>query len=290
MPGTRERRTTSERALPPRSQTMLLSVLKAACPRAALLVIDGGENVVKDDASMPDTRPNSASNVALGRLLRELKNGLVGNEQAKETALKLGVVEGLLSVLDQSEATVSRSGSSCSESNHDVCLHVFGLLGILTRSACGTFSTLGGRIVPHVARTMASCSDTVDEGYSDDGSERLRSTALRCLNALCASIVLPTEPSFALSGLWGTSTLFGLAQRIVEDIAHGSWSPALRTLSVTTLAVITRDRELARMLGPSVASTGILLLRPVLAPRCATWNHYSSELFVEKCHGLSVRP
>lgn len=268
--GTMEKIPSSEEDLPPRFQTMLLQVLQVACPRAALLMIDcGRENAGQDEqAVIPNSRANSTSDIGLGQLLRELKNGLVGNEKAKKTALQLGVVEGLLSVLDQSEATtMSNSGSSFSESDRDVCLHVFGLLGILTGSRSGTFSTLGSRIVKHVARTVAACGGTVDEGYKDNGSERLRSTALRCLNALCVSIVLPTEPSFALSGLWGTSTLFGLAQRIVEDMAHGLWSPALQTLVVTTLAVITRDRELARMLGPSLASTGIMLLRPVLAPR-----------------------
>lgn len=265
---------------------LLLPVLQAVSPRTAgLLVLDNAESIetTRKDRSKKDRGSGSpgAPNVDLGRILRELKNALVGNEQAKSAALQLGVVEELLKVLDESESTASvaaglsggSGGTSGSLAAHEVCLHAFGLLGILTCSACSSnsnnFSTLGGRIVGHVSRTMAACSGRAvgDMGYHyDDRGEKLRLTVLRCLNSLCSSIARPTEPSISLSSIWGTSTLLGLAQQIVEDISRGVWSPVLTTLGVTALAVMTRDRELARMTGALVISSGTFLLRPILAP------------------------
>lgn len=256
---------------------------------AGLLVLDNGESVetTRKDRSEEDRGSglSEAPNVDLGRILRELKNALVGNEQAKSAALQLGVVEELLKVLDESESAAaaaagssdgSGSGSGGTDGNlaaHEVCLHAFGLLGILTCSACSSnsnhFSTLGGRIVGHVARTMAACGGRTvgDMGYHyDDRGEKLRLTVLRCLNSLCSSIARPTEPRIALSSIWGTSALLGLAKQIVEDISLRVWSPVLTTLGVTALAVMTRDKELARMAGVSVIPSGTLLLRPVLAP------------------------
>lgn len=272
------------------SRAMLVRILSAVCPGAALVSsVDrpGGNKCSKrivGSAPSSNSRPSTISNVELDLLLRELKNGLVGNELAKSEALRLGIVAELLNVLDASpEQSLSGTGTVCSavgattiavggggssnrSDDHDcvinLALHVFGLLVILISSPGCDLSASGGRIVEHIARTLACGAG------EDGGSERLRMTALRCLSAICKSVAHRTQPDLApLSRLWGTVALSKIAHRILEDIAGRAWSPALRTLGVDALAAITRDRDLAEMMGASIASTGTLLLRPVLPAR-----------------------
>lgn len=240
----------------------------------------GGSKKLKDkliNTTTPASTATTTSNVHL--VLRALKNAIVGNDEAKAVALRLGVVEDILRVLDEAESNKRSTAATAAvmgtrpahDQNYceDVTLHSMGLFAVLASpiAAGGALSaSSGARIIEHVARALNARSGTA----GDRPSQNIASTALRALNAMFASIAPPTEPSLALTSLGGrvVAVIGEVAQHVLESVVCGGAStPALHTLGVEVLATMTRDREIARSLGPSVVSTGTAFLLPVLPIR-----------------------
>lgn len=133
--------------------------------------------------------------------VRQAKNFLVGNEQAKLAALGLSVVEDIITFLDAAGAAAVSSNSNCHNYKSSL-LHGIGLLGILNSPplprglAEKHLAPSGSRVLEHIVRAleMASSSTTVANSINGSSSninsgERLTATALRAISSLCTCFV-----------------------------------------------------------------------------------------------------
>lgn len=189
--------------------------------------------------------------------IREIKDVLVGNEEAKAAALRLGVVDEVLTCLDAAAAV----GHACPE----LALlqqQAMGLLAVLgsSSSAQAAVAAAGTRIVGHITRALRH------------PSERMTALTLRAFGSLSACLVSRAISSPADAGegetLSTSALLSEVSAKIVDEVTSGeSWSSGLRTLGVEALAAVTRDEELAKTLVPAVVLTGTALLRPLLPAR-----------------------
>lgn len=180
-------------------------------------------------------------------VLKELKDELVGHEGAKAAALRAGVIEELLKILDAANGLTYEAA----------LLQAMGLLAILSSSREDVFTAHSSRIVAHVARALKF------------PVERIRATALRALCLL--SVRLIPQSNEGLS--WpenekaeSASTALGkVSAHILREVAdERGWSMVLRTLGAESLAALTRDAKLARYLLPAIVLTGTDLLWPLL--------------------------
>lgn len=241
---------------------MLAGILNAVCSGESSL----GQEALREAHEVGTSKTFGHQDV---QLISALKNALVGSEPSKAVALRLGVVEELLSVLTDVEEERGETKYTGGDGGHgngvdtsgrctdDITLHTMGIFAILISSSAAqdSFSASGAKIIVHIGKAIRVPSDKV------------RCTALRALTAMCRSMISPTDPSLELTRLWGAAPLLEAAQFILEGIASDAWTPALRTLGVEALSAMTRDRDIAKNLGPSVVSTGTVLLRPALPAR-----------------------
>eukprot|EP00752_Nemacystus_decipiens_P006234 g5624.t1 len=148
--------------------------------------------------------------------LRELKNSLVGDEEAKRSALALSVVQDVLTFLDAA-GDGDNGGGRFYESS---LLHGIGLLTIscssppLPKALAEVYlAPSGSRIVRHIARAMEITSLAIRRngggggGSSDSSrssstssSEKLTATILRALSSLCESLVPAATITFCPDG------------------------------------------------------------------------------------------
>lgn len=238
-------------------------ILRAVHPAKAVLGQDEPKNdhTISQNEDGKESRGGpafiQAENV---ECLRAIKNALVGNDGAKQAVLRLGIVGKLLSSLD----ATSTGGDGDSAFLHEsTAIHAMGIFAILTttESRGDSFTPCAVlRVVEHIAHALAS------------PNERLQTTALRALTELSISGVIAPPAKLAHAEMGGTNSklseaLTRVAQLVLEKVAgnHGAdWMPNVKTLALEALAALTRDRELARGLGPSVVSTGTALIGPIL--------------------------
>lgn len=247
---------------------MLARILSAVCSGRTSLerenLLEGVEVGNPTSSNNNSTNDNNANSV---RLIAALKNALVGDETSKILALRLGIVEELLKILDSAELEEGDTSSDGEDDDggencgglatgylDDITLHAMGLFAILAplEVARDAFAMSGAQIIAHIARALRT------------PSEKVRSTALRAMTGMCQGIIPLAESSFALTKLWGVPGLLEVAQLVLEDVSGTTWSPTLRVLGSEMLASITRDAMIAKNLASSVVSTATSLLRPIL--------------------------
>lgn len=224
--------------------------------------------------------------------LRELKNSLVGDEEAKRSALALSVVKDVLAFLD-----AAGDGDSGGQFYELSLLHGVGLLTILCSPLPEALAEMyvapsGSRIVRHIARAMemASVARKSGDGGSigrNGSSEKLTATVLRAVSSLCTCLVPATTTcSYEASADKESNnekfkTLAALKE-VSGEILNGvvaspnttgagiggggrsrpRWPPSLVTLGLEALAAMTRVE---------VKKYAQQYNRSRIAPRCAVW-------------------
>lgn len=185
--------------------------------------------------------------------MREVKNSLVGNEEAKHAALGLYVVEDILTFLDDA------AGSSSDRHYELSLLHGIGLLGILNspplpRGLAEIYlAPSASRVVEHIVRALEigsfSTSTSAIDGKSSGSSsgERLTATALRAISSLCACFVPLTTTT--------TTTCFVDAAEAAAT-ATPTPTPTPTAMAVATAAA---KEEREKSLAVLVKASGMIL-------------------------------
>ena len=207
-----------------------------------------------------------SSSAQLLSTLRQLRDSLVGDEKAKDSALELGVVEDLLSLLDAAAAASAGDSDAYEPALFQTAVGVFSILGSFSANAAETYLTPNSpRIAQHIARAL------------EYPSERLTATALRAIISLfCSHAAVPSAgsspPPAAEAGQRCTAATLSVplllrkvSGRILDEVTTGeSWTEGVKSLGVQALAALTRDADLAGSLVPGVCSKGAALLAPIL--------------------------
>lgn len=203
--------------------------------------------------------------------VREVKNFLVGNEQAKHAALGLSVVEDILTFLDTSAAAAASGGSS--NRHYELSLlHGIGLLGILNspplpRGLAEIYlAPSGSRIMEHIVRALEMASSSTSTSAingSSSGSnsgERLTATALRAISSLYACFVPLTTTA--------TTTCF---DNVAEAAATAVTPTATATGTATAVMVATAAAKNEREKSLAVLRKGSgLILNEIVATTTTT--------------------
>lgn len=224
---------------------------------AAAGAVDGGGRQVGPILKIVQTAHSAKQQLAT---VREVKNFLVGNEQAKHAALGLSVVEDILTFLDAGAAAASsRSNRHCYKSS---LLHGIGLLGILNSPplprglAEKHLAPSGSRVLGHIVRAleMTSSSTTATSDINGSSSntsssgERLTATALRAISSLCACLAPPTTT--------GTTTC-------IVDVAAEAGCTATSTTTATV--VMTAAKEEGDKSFAVLKKASVLILNEIVA-------------------------
>lgn len=233
-------------------------ILRAVCPTTASAIL--GQNAVSTNNICGSQDQGGKRDLAEGNVecLKAIKNALVGNNGAKQVALRLGIVEKILSSFD----AINTDHGDSTFLLESTTTHAMGLFAILTStpSSRDYFTPVAvDSVAGHIARALAS------------PNERLLTTTLRALTELCINGVITRPAELAHGGVAATNIIIvaitPVAKLVLEKVAGGhrsmAWMANVKRLGFEALAALTRDCELAKVLEPSVVSTGTLLIRPL---------------------------
>lgn len=234
-------------------------ILRAVCPTSAAAVL--GQNATNMNNICGSQDQGGKKDLVEGNVecLKAIKNALVGNDGAKQVALRLGVVGKLLSSLD----AINTGHGDSTFLLESTTTHAMGLFAILTStpSSRDYFTPVAvGSVLGHIARALTS------------PNERLLTTTLRALTELCINGVITRPAELAQGDVDATNILMEaitpVAKLLLEKVAGGhrsmAWMANVKRLGFEALAAVTRDGQLAKVLEPSVVSTGILLIRSLV--------------------------